>query len=457
MGKETIIKRIRQGLAAFIPKPAGNAGSITGTRLGKFFSKARSISADKVLWIWALLMVAGFFLFRLLSGNLPGMATTLVFAQYWENQLESQTLTKLAAEFEEQNPGIVIKLETMSWDDIRLSLEGKEKPGDDSGRRSSQPPDIFSIDPYGLYAITPYLTAGGEESNVLALISFINPLFYNIDLLQAAGFDRPPKNQTELLSYVQRINQTAGAGQTGSVYGAGIALGGGDPRLSSKEEPHNVSRHLLSWIWSAAGNSETGSFNFTTPEVVTALNFLNQLKQYLYPNPFALTQTELLRAFGEGRVGMMIGSSADIRELKTKGVNFGITTIPGPESYTKRPVFPLTVWYAGINGKSEYQEAARKFLDFLRERAGNLAAAAYAVPGNGRRSRDMSKNDLFYAKAFDMYEAGEMARELYDKPGVTELNSIIRREVELMFNGTKTPQQCAEAIQQDWEEVRLSS
>jgi ABC-type glycerol-3-phosphate transport system substrate-binding protein len=149
---------------------------------------------------------------------------------------------------------------------------------------------------------------------------------------------------------------------------------------------------------------------------------------------------------------MVIGSAAKIRELKTvMDGGFGITTIPGPESYTKKPVFPLTLWYAGINRESQYQEEARKFMDFLREKAGTIAAAAYAIPGSGRRNRELSKSDSYYAKAFDMYEAGEMARERYGQRETTALSALIRREVELMFRGLSTPEQCAAAIQREWE------
>ncbi|MDR2471925.1 MAG: extracellular solute-binding protein [Treponema sp.] len=433
------IKALPGRLWSIFPAPLKRSG------LGRFLKRARNVSADKVLWIWAFLMIAGLFLFKLISGNLPGMGSSLVFAQHWEDELEGQTLTNLAAEFEAGNPGITVRVEKMSWEEIRAALEGGES-AERRGRRIP-PPDVFTIDPYALYEVEAFLAPPVEEEaaagtgGAFPVISLINPLFYNIDLLQNAGFDRPPKNQTELLSYVQRIGQTNTGGGS-AVYGAGIALGGTDP--------HSVSRQLLSWIWAAAGSPE-GEFSFTSPEAVKALNFLYQLKQNLYPNPFGLSEAELLRAFGEGKVGMIIGSSADIRRLKPKQVRFGITTIPGPESYARKPVFPLTTWYAGISAASPHQEDARTFAAFLREKGETIAAAAYAVPGSGRRSRELSKSDPYYAKAFDMYEAGEMAREPYRRPGTARLPGIIRREVELMLNGARTPQQCAEAIQRGWE------
>ena len=408
-------------------------------KIKKFLVVMRKISAGKVLLIWALTMAAGVFLFILLAGNPLGRNVTLVFASWWEDELDGEALTKLSAEYEAENQGITIKFEKMSWEEILELLEGKRHKETGKSIQKLSSPDIFSIDPYAIYdleknSLLAVLENDKDASaNVVSIISFIHPLYYNIDLLEEAGFDRPPKNQTEFLSYVQRLKETG-------VNGAGLALG----------DPSNISRQILSWIWAAAGNPESSEpFNFTAKEVIDTLNFLNQLKQNLFGNPFELNEAELLEAFGKGKIGMMIGSIADIQELKTTKINFSITTIPAQASYSKKPVFPLTVWYAGINSKCEFQEEAKDFISFLKKNSGTIAEAAYAVPGNETLNRELSKKDPHYTKAFDMYEAGEMVRELY--PNNNRINKIIYREVELMFQGNKTPEQCAHAIQQEWE------
>jgi multiple sugar transport system substrate-binding protein len=396
--------------------------------------KLRAAFFFKTLWIWALALIAGIFLFRLLTGTpVVPKSTTLVFAQWWEEGLETGILEKLSAEYEAANPGVTVILEKKNWDAIRKSLERGEGP------------DIFSLDPFAVYelesaSLLAEITEDDErDDNVLPIVSFINPLFYNIELLRNAGFDRPPKNQTEFLSYALRVKETSG------IYGAGISLG---------DDPHSISRHILSWIWASVSNVESdNAFSFNSKEVIGALQFLNQLKSNLYPNPFSLTEGELLKAFGEGRVGMMIGSTADIKKLKSTSIGFGITTIPGSESYAKKPVFLLSVWCLGISRQSVFREEAQQFAAFLAGKSEDISAAAYAIPGNGRRSRELFQNDPYYAKAFDMYEAGEMIREIYVSSDIAGLNGIIRKEVELMFRDVKTPEQCAEAIQAEWEKL----
>ena len=437
MNKETAEKNIQKTLKGikFAAKKALD-GAVN------LWKKARTISFDKALLIWVLALAAGFVLFKVVSKELPGMSSSLVFATWWEDSLEEETLSGLVSEFMSQNPGITVKLEKKNWDEIWTLLEDEERVNGRNDRRRSAL-DIFSIDPYAIHELErrSFLAAFENDEissgNALQVISFINPLFYNIDLLQAAGFDRPPKNQTEFLSYVQRLKETG-------VNGAGLAL----------SDPRNIGQQLLSWIWTSAGNPEAvQSFSFNSREMIAVLNFLNQLNQNLYSDPFTLSEAELLETFADGNLGMMIGSTRDIQKLKATEINFGITTIPSPESYTKKPVFPLTVWYVGINHQSNNQEGAQKFAVFLKERAETIAAAAYAVPGYGIRNRERSRNDPYYAKAFDMYEAAEMVREIYVSSNLNDFNSIIQMEIELMFQGNKTPEACAEAIQLGWQDL----
>ncbi|MDR0402698.1 MAG: extracellular solute-binding protein [Treponema sp.] len=419
-------------------------------------------SADNMLWIWAVIAVSGLLLFYLLTG-IPGRGTTLVFSQWWEDELEAGVLEKLVKDFEEEHPGITVRLEKKSRQEIRAALSGTDDQA--RGKKKRQNADIFSVEggwaddaEYGLAPLDaldqalpekkasnaprdflPPDFAAGTEARALPVISLINPLFYNIEMLQSAGFDRPPKNRTEFLSYVQAITKP-----DQGVYGAVLALG--------EENPLGISRHILSWIWSAGGR-EGDSFDFGSRQVVESLVFLNQLKPYLYPGFFGLDEEDRLKIFAEEKAGMMIGSVSDVRNLRDQmKQNFNITTIPSPALYVGKPVFALSSWYVGISAESTNREEAAEFIGFLLERTSELAAGAFAVPGSGARNADLVNTDPYYSKAYDMYDAGEMVRELYGTGRTEKLNAVIYEELKRMFDG-QSPEDTAAAIQSRWENI----
>jgi multiple sugar transport system substrate-binding protein len=365
-------------------------------------------------------------------------------------------------DFEAEHPGIKIQLEKKSRREIKAALSGTENQA--QGKKKRRGADIFSVEggwadeaEYGLaplgattlgalgttmfgattFGETPSIS-GETESRALPVISFINPLFYNIDLLKAAGFDRPPKNQTEFLSYVQAITKP-----DRGIYGAVFALG--------EENSPGISRHILSWIWSA-GIRNGEAFDFNSKQVVETLAFLNQLKPYLYPDCFNIDEEARLNIFIEGKAGMMIGSVSDVKKVRERmEQNFNITTIPGPALYVGKPVFALSSWYAGIAAESTRQEEAAEFIRFLLEHASELAAGAFAVPGNGDRNTELVNADPYYSKAYDMFDAAEMVRELYGTGRAKKLNAVIYEELKRMFAG-QSPEAAAAAIQSRWQE-----
>jgi multiple sugar transport system substrate-binding protein len=422
-------------------------------------------SADNMLWLWAVIAVAALLLFCLLTG-VPGKGTTLVFAQWWEDDLEAGVLEKLVEDFEAEHPGIKIQLEKKSRREIKAALSGTENQA--QGKKKRRSADIFSVEggwaddaKYGLAPLSATLISalgttmfgattfgetspatppfsGETENRALPVISFINPLFYNIDLLKAAGFDRPPKNQTEFLSYVQAITKP-----DHGIYGAVFALG--------EENSSGISRHILSWIWSA-GIRNGEAFDFSSKQVVEALAFLKQLKPYLYPDCFNIDEEARLNIFIEGKAGMMIGSVSDVKKVRERmEQNFNITTIPGPALYVGKPVFALSSWYAGIAAESTQQEEAAEFIGFLLEHASELATGAFAVPGNGDRNTELVNTDPYYSKAYDMFDAAEMVRELYGTGRAKKLNAVIYGELKRMFEG-QSPEAAAVAIQSRWQD-----
>ncbi|MDR1248201.1 MAG: extracellular solute-binding protein [Treponema sp.] len=410
---------------------------------------------DRALLVMALVLLAAGFIFVRLAKKVPAAQqkdTTLIFTQWWEDELEERTLLALTEEFEALRPGIKIQLDHRPYGEIMDILQ--------SAGESPVAPDLIGLDPLRLEELvrqdlledldrwissenlSPDFSEGydrGHEKWGRPLISFTNPLYYNIALLQEAGFDRPPKNRSEMLAYARAITDVE-AGR----YALTLAL---DP-----ENPLGVYREIFPWIWAfspaAFRDSRT---DFSARSVAGAFEFLRQLRQegVIAPGTFTKTEAEKREDFIQGRAAMMIASVADIHVLRGRlgEDTFGITLIPGESSFEGKPILGLTGWSLGIPRNSAHKEEAGAFLSFLLERGPLIAEKAHAVPGSLNQAMDFSAGDPLYAKAYDMYTAGEPVQEFSLAGGTGEFEALVREQLYALFEEGRTPEETAGQIQ----------
>jgi multiple sugar transport system substrate-binding protein len=403
---------------------------------------------DRYLLAGALIVLGVFAVFGFFAGGTPPVGkTTLALAwlagtESRGNGLERDDLLSLIKEFEERNPGIRVRLE-----------DGGQAGGDGAGEEHV-PAGVIVFDEgqingfirRGLLAPlgTPADSGAEEDQRVIPLVSFMDLLFYNIDLLKAAGFDRPPKTREEFLACAGAV----AARGNGGVYGAALAL---DPG----ERP-GIRREIFSWAWAAgAVIIRDGRVDFSGRPVIETLNFLGQLyaEGLISPGTFSKTRAQKNTEFAEGKIAMMTGSVEDMPLLRQRMRDsaFGITQIPGPAKYAGKPVIGPSFWYAGISASCEHPDEARAFLAFLAEESPFLAARVRAVPGGSGGPRDDIAGDEFYSKAWDIYEASDLIREFSGFPRGDDLETIIREELPPLFEGKRSAADTAAAIQRRWD------
>ncbi|MDR3343455.1 MAG: extracellular solute-binding protein [Treponema sp.] len=444
---------------------------------------------DRLLLIMALILVAVGIVVRLgTQKGQPGIETkprtrtrtrtrtavTLVFTQWWQDVLEKDTLAGLIKEFEKQNPGIHIRLDSRSYPEIQekaLKMAMAVVANNTGGSAEYQNPfpgtDILALDPRWLHELiqhevleplTPYIenaefTSGVYQENpatryarwAIPLVSFMAPLFYNIAVLKAAGFDRPPKSRTDFLHYARTITA-----QNPNRFGMALSL--------DAANPEDMYLDVYSWVWaSGAVMMKQGRPNITDRSIIETLEFLGTLweEELLSPNSFSKTREQKLEEFCDGRIGMIIASVQDIDDIRERigDTGFGITTIPVPDGYFGKPVFGLTSWYAGISRYSEHKEAAWAFIAFLAEQVSVLAVQTHGLPGIGNVPEDSLGDTPFYAKVYDMYEGGDTIQEFIGIPRVRELESIIWEELYTMLEEGRSARVTAEAMQRRWRDV----
>jgi len=250
----------------------------------------------------------------------------------------------------------------------------------------------------------------------LPLMSFMDLLFYNIDILQAANFDRPPKTRAEFLAAaraVVRANERQNA-----VYSFALDLSQG-PR-----------RNIYPWIWAAGGEITTHVSNeqpVLSRAALDTIAFFGQLHSegLLYPGPE--TGARQMAEFAEGKIAMITGSARDIAFLQRHSLNFGITAIPGTTQGKNR--LGLSQIYAGISSDCALPDEAWNFLSFIAENGPVLAETLTAIPGSlpAAFPGDYIVKNPLYSKAWDIFEAAEIVDD--DNPSEEETERLVMMRI----------------------------
>ena len=356
-------------------------------------------------------------------------------------------------DFEEQNPELIVGLfhdgdknepDILIFDEGELNLFFANESA--SAGFGLMPLDAFPNSK--IFEDHPEL-----HTAAVPLVSFIDLLFYNIDLLVSAGFDRPPKTRDEFLSFARAVSAVKNTAGTDAA-GAAISLSPRDRRA--------VSRDIFSWIW-AAGNdlwtSGSDSPAINTRTLIRDISFFGDLNRAgaFAPAHFDMTGDQLLEEFARGNIAMMIASSGAIPFLRDRMGDgaFGITNIPGSNTGGKYSSV-LSGLYAGININCVNPGEAMRFIEFLSEKSLLLCTELKAVPGvtSDLFAVSYMNDDPFYSKARDIFESAQIIRGFSGKTGAVEYENAVREEMRVFFNTGRSAQDTASAIQRRWDLVR---
>jgi len=179
-------------------------------------------------------------------------------------------------------------------------------------------------------------------------------MFYNLDLFEKAGLDpaNPPATWKETLEAAEKISALGE-----DIYGFGLPSG----------EPYSAWQEwFLPAVWGNEGkvisvDQTTALFN--SKEVVESAEFYQDLSEY----SIMTKQNDLMEAFGNGKVGMVVSGAHQISALLTSypETQFLVTFVPKPaEDHGFHASFAggeiLT-----IPSSSKHQEEALKLIEYL--------------------------------------------------------------------------------------------
>ena len=345
--------------------------------------------------------------------------STVVFTQWWQNELDDNLMEDLISKFESLHSGINIVLDSRSYDNIWQYFFGSDP------ETAQIQGDVYALDPLW---IPELLRRETIENPTPALISFINVLYYNIDILTEAGFSRPPRNRSEFTAYSHAV---AGMGIKGLAMEINAARG--------------IYDDIFPWIRSAgAVLISNRAPTVSTAPIINSISFLAALNSedlILHSGTTGKVQN-----FIEGRTAFMVAPAMMINLVREQmgDDSFSITSIPVPDNYAGRTLFSSLEWALALGSESAYKAEAQLFINFLLENAPLFQEATGVIP-----SSKIPANDPFFSKVWEIELAGENAYDFFGMPWVA-MDGIFREELDTLFRGESTPAEIAASIQRRW-------
>ena len=253
----------------------------------------------------------------------------VIAAQYGQNTTD--WWANFVKEFNEDNPGINLNVEVVSWNDIYTVVNTRIGNG--------QAPDILNIDVFADYQADELLLPAqdyvSDETYAKMYESFLaqseidgtvwavpdlasaRAMYYNVDILEAAGVE-VPTTWEELTAACEAIKV-----YDDSIYPWGIDMTTDEGQAA-----------FAYYTWNNGGGfvDENGDWALNSPENVEAIEYAIGLVNSGYTNsdPANDTRYDLQDMFGAGQIAMVIAPNSLPTYVADGGyeVNYAVAPIP---------------------------------------------------------------------------------------------------------------------------------
>ncbi len=385
-----------------------------------------------------------------------GEEVTLTFSQWWEVELPEGYMRGLMDRFEEQNPGIKVELISNPYS-ATVDLQT-------AAAATGTLADIVAINGASVYdlktqgAITNLSAlmddAGYDPAQLVSndqidgatymvrALNFAYPMYYNTDLLEAAGVTEVPKTRAEFETVAKAVTNP-----NANVYAWSLPINVQSPAGFDSQ----------AWLWASGGRFlQDRKPNFQTPEVADWLQFLKN--QYdagnITPGAFTQQEQQKVEEFTAGRNAMMNGSLAHIGGIREANpdLNFTIGFVPSIDGFTGKPGLAGASWGMGIAENSKHKAEAWKLIEFIMSTDVNseLATQATGFPGNKDSVPGYVDGDPLYELAFEVYQGSEFVTELEGLPNALDLNRNLNENLVRLLQGDATVEQTQASLQEYW-------
>jgi multiple sugar transport system substrate-binding protein len=272
-------------------------------------------------------------------------------------------------EFEAANPDIDVQFEVVPWDvllqklttDIAsgtnadLSIIGTRWLIDFVQQDVAEPLDGYINDEFKGRFIETFLQPSVMEDKIygLPIAASARAMYYNKDLFEKAGIEKPPETWEEVKAAAEKIKALGG-----EVYGFG---------LQGKEIETDVYYYYGMWSFGTEIVEADGTSGLDSPGAIEAAKLYKSMidEQLTQPGVTSYSREDVQNLFKQGKIGMMITAPFLSNQIKEEApdLKYGVAAIPaGPSG--ARGTYGVTdsiIMFKNSQNKDE----AWKFMDFL--------------------------------------------------------------------------------------------
>lgn len=282
-------------------------------------------------------------------------------------------------------------------------------------------------------------------------------LYYNKDLLDAAGIAYPPISSADRLTWEQITTDAKAAQEAGAEWG-----------LLFDQTDRYYQLQALSE--SAGGGSGATGDDLLTADV-TNEGWMRSMEWYgslfadgVSPRGIATDQMNVL--FAGGEAAYFVGGPWSLYGLTEADPNINFGVAPNPYFEGGSPAMPTGSWNIAISPATDDLESSKKFVEFVAlDPVGNaLSAQEVIIPGTNVEAFDayIEKIDAFASPATDgmgelsLSELQEAAVNRPNSPGFTQLQDVLGRAYADIRNGepvAATLEKAQEELQGLWDRL----
>jgi multiple sugar transport system substrate-binding protein len=355
----------------------------------------------------------------------------------------------LVADFKKKNPDADVDLRVIGWTQLPQQVSTMVTTG--------QTPELLNFNTYASFAADDLLTRGDEVISSelkgqfyenfygagsidgalygIPFIASIRNLYYNKEIFERVGIEKPPETWDELVQTAKAIKDETG------IPGFGLPM-----------TEFEAQADFSYFIWGNGGDwQRDGEWSFNIPENVEALQFMTDLVnkyKVTNPDPTTINRDELQKVFAQGQLGMMNTANffPTILEQEAPDLDWDFGSIPRNEGI---PEFSLGVEdFLMVFNTAENTEVIGKFLDFFYEKEHYIKFLKQEgmLPTTKPVGETMAAQDPMTARFVDQLPKAKFY-PLQD-PQLDTVFKDLTRACQQALTGEKTPKQALDELQQ---------